>query len=159
MDCIPRYIDDEDNWELMSRHFVEEIKEAVFDMCASSSAGPDGYNGTFYQKCWHIIQEYIVAFVQAFFDGGNLTKYYSHTYLALIPKVEAPSNFSNLRPISLSNYSHKIIFKVMSKRLNPILPRIISENQSNFVKGRSIIDNIFLAKEIVHGIFQKKQRW
>lgn len=98
-----------------------------------------------------------MAFVQAFFDRGNLTKYYSHTCLALIPKVEAPSNFSDLRPISLSNYSHKIIFKVMSRRRNPILPRIISENQSGFVKGRSITHNVLLAQEIVYEISQKNR--
>ncbi|XP_075083506.1 uncharacterized protein LOC142167246 [Nicotiana tabacum] len=36
--------------------------------------------------------------------------------------------------------------------LAPILPNIISANQSGFVKGRSISENIMLAQEIVQGI-------
>ena len=40
----------------------------------------------------------------------------------------------------------------MSSRLAPILPNIISENQSRFVKGRSISENIMLAQGIIHGI-------
>ncbi|XP_019241989.1 PREDICTED: uncharacterized protein LOC109222035, partial [Nicotiana attenuata] len=41
---------------------------------------------------------------------------------------------------------------VIGSRLGPILPKIISANQSGFVKGRNISQNIMLAQEIVHGI-------
>ena len=34
----------------------------------------------------------------------------------------------------------------------PILPSIISENQSGFVKGSGFFENIMLAQEIIHGI-------
>ncbi|XP_075086341.1 uncharacterized protein LOC142169044 [Nicotiana tabacum] len=37
-------------------------------------------------------------------------------------------------------------------RLNPLLRGLISENQSGFVSGRSITDNVMLTQEIVHGI-------
>ncbi|XP_060211721.1 uncharacterized protein LOC132639280 [Lycium barbarum] len=36
--------------------------------------------------------------------------------------------------------------------INNILPKIISENQSSFVKGRQITENILLTQEIIHGI-------
>lgn len=121
-------------------------------MCPTSSAGPDGYNGVFYQRCWHIINKEVVNVVQSLFKGNSLTKYYTHTCLVLIPKVESPTCFSNLRPISLSNFSSKIITKVLSRRMNPLLPKLISENQSGFVKGRAITENVLLTHEIVHGI-------
>ncbi|XP_060198172.1 uncharacterized protein LOC132627088 [Lycium barbarum] len=38
------------------------------------------------------------------------------------------------------------------KLLNPLLYVLISENQSGFVSGRSITDNVMLTQEIVHGI-------
>lgn len=76
--------------------------------------------------------------------------YFTHTCLALIPKIESPSNFSELRPISLSNFSNKIVSKILARRLNPILHRLISVNQSGFVLGRLITENFVLAQEIIH---------
>lgn len=90
-------------------------------MSSFSSAGPDGFNVTLYHKCWDIIKEDIKEFVQEFFNGKNMTKFYSHTCLVLIPKVDSPTNFLELRPISLSNFSSKIISKILSRRLNPML--------------------------------------
>nr|XP_009802923.1 PREDICTED: uncharacterized protein LOC104248369 [Nicotiana sylvestris]XP_016436485.1 PREDICTED: uncharacterized protein LOC107762629 [Nicotiana tabacum] len=135
-----------DNANLSTIPEYEEIKEAVFRMSSSSSAGPDGYNGTFYHKCWNIIKDDVQDFVQNF---RRLTKVYSHTCLVLIPKVESPMVFSDLRPISLSNFSCKIVSKILSRRLNPLLNKIISEYQSGFIKGRIITENVLLAQEIV----------
>ncbi|XP_060210726.1 uncharacterized protein LOC132637688 [Lycium barbarum] len=151
-DCIPKIVTAEDNKILTSIPDIEEIKTAVFSLSASSSPGPDGYNGTFYQKCWNIISNDVKDFVQSFFQGKKLTKLYSHTCLVLIPKITPPSCFSDLRPISLTNFSCKIISKILSNRLSPMLDKIISENQSGFVKGRLITENILLAQEIVHDI-------
>lgn len=123
-------------------------------MSAASAAGPDGYSGMFFHSCWDIIQNDIKNYVQDFFRGKNLSKFYSHTCLILIPKIDSPSNFSELRPISLSNFTCKIISKILANRLNPLLGRIISDNQSGFVKGRLITDNILLTQEIAQSIKQ-----
>ena len=81
-----------------------------------------------------------------------MPKYMSHANLIMLPKVDHPNMFKDFRPISLSNFTNKIISKIMSSRLAPILPNIILENQSGFVKGRSISENIMLAQEIIHGL-------
>ncbi|XP_059310173.1 uncharacterized protein LOC132061355 [Lycium ferocissimum] len=64
----------------------------------------------------------------------------------------APDQFSQIRPISLSKFTNKILSKIITIRLAPILPKLISENQSGFIKGRLITENILLTQEIVHGI-------
>ncbi|OIT39781.1 hypothetical protein A4A49_61719, partial [Nicotiana attenuata] len=63
LECIPRTITEEDNIALTSIPNTEEIKDVVFEMGANSAAGPDGFNGTFFQKCWDIIKEDITNFV------------------------------------------------------------------------------------------------
>ncbi|XP_059292008.1 uncharacterized protein LOC132045445 [Lycium ferocissimum] len=127
-------------------------------MSSESSAGPDGFNGKFFQVCWDIIEDDIYAFVNEFFLGKNLTKFYTHTCLALIPKIDSPNSFSDLRPISLSNFSNKIISKILANRLNPLLPALISENQSGLISGRLITDNVMLTQEIVHNISKNNKR-
>lgn len=133
---------------------MDEIKKAVFSMSSTSSAGPEGYNGTFYHKCWNIISNDVKDFVQSFFNGKKLTKFFTHTCLVLIPKIYPPVIFSDLRPISLTNFSCKIISKILSIRLNPFLEKLIFENLSGFGIGRIITENVMLAQEIVHGIKQ-----
>nr|XP_016436823.1 PREDICTED: uncharacterized protein LOC107762942 [Nicotiana tabacum] len=146
-----------DNESLTAIPDTKEIRYVVFNMDPDSAAGPDGYNGKFFQSFWDIIKEDITDFVQAVFNGRRLTKFFSHTCLVLIPKVDSPNSFSDLRPISLSNFTAKIISKILSRRLNPILGKLISENQSGFVKGRLITENILLSQEIAQGVNKKNR--
>ncbi|XP_060181423.1 uncharacterized protein LOC132611026 [Lycium barbarum] len=53
-----------------------------------------------------------------------------------------------LEPISLSNVTQKIVSKVLNERLSRVIPRIISQNQSGFVKDRSIGENVCLPKKL-----------
>ena len=48
--------------------------------------------------------------------------------------------------------SYKCIAKFLANRLKLIMPDIIDQNQSVFVKGRSISDNILLAQELFRGL-------
>lgn len=76
----------------------------------------------------------------------------THTNLVLLPKKKDVQNFSDLRPISLSNFSNKIISRVIHERLVDIIPNIISDEQAGFVKGRSIAENVLLTQEIITDI-------
>ncbi|XP_060179946.1 uncharacterized protein LOC132609802 [Lycium barbarum] len=147
-------INHNDNASLNAIPDLEETKNVVFNMIPSSVVGPDGNNGNFLKKSWNIIQEDIKNMVHVLFNGKNLTKFYSHTCLVLIPKVESPSNFGDLRPISLSNFTTKIISKILSIWLNPLLDKVIFENQSGFVKGRLITENVLLAQELAQRVSQ-----
>lgn len=95
--------------------------------------------------------------VKASFNGQELPRYIIHTNLVLLPKKEVVANFGDLRPISLSTFTNKIISKVVHGRIVTVLPNIISANQSGFVKGKSITENVFLAQEIIRDINRRNK--
>ncbi|XP_031098230.1 uncharacterized protein LOC116002268 [Ipomoea triloba] len=64
---------------------------------------------------------------------------------------------ANLRLIALCNVTYKIVTKAIANRLKPIMNHMISENQSAFVLGRLITDNIMVAFEMQHFLKWKTQ--
>ncbi|XP_019254951.1 PREDICTED: uncharacterized protein LOC109233517 [Nicotiana attenuata] len=131
-------ISSDDNDTLTKDLSMTELKEIAFSMNPTSAAGPNGMNGKFYQACWEVIKENLLKVVLLFFIGNPMPRYMTNACLALFPKVEFTNSLTEFRPTSLSNFINKIISNVICSRLAPILPKIISANQSGFVKGGNI---------------------
>ena len=55
----------------------------------------------------------------------------------------------NLRPISLLNVDYKIITKAIVKRLEKVLPSIINPDQTGYMKGCYIGENVRLIQDII----------
>jgi hypothetical protein len=89
--------------------------------------------------------------------GGHIPAGWNDTIIALIPKTKKPERVIELRPISLYNVVYKLVSKVLSKRLRAILPEIITQNQSAFMPGRLISDNILIAYELTHYLLNKRE--
>jgi hypothetical protein len=85
-------------------------------------------------------------------SSGKVLLALKSTFLTLIPKEQRFINPRNFRPIALCNMIYKIISKVIALRLKPIIPFIISKEQSGYVEGRKIMDSVILVHEIIHSL-------
>ena len=47
---------------------------------------------------------------------------------------------------------YKIISKVIVNRLKPLLPNLISPEQSGFIEGRQILEGFILVHEVIHSL-------
>ena len=70
----------------------------------------------------------------------------------MVPKVRDSSKLEQYRPISLVGAMYKIISKVLASRMKKVLPSLIDERQSAFVKERGILDSVLMANEVVEDL-------
>ncbi|VFQ93090.1 unnamed protein product [Cuscuta campestris] len=153
-----RELEDGDPKDIISfivNHYEKEIKAAIWHLNPNSSAGPDGYNGDFFRKFWDIIKEDLISAVQDFFLGQPIPMAFGSTYIILIPKQEGAKVIGDYRPIALSTFFSKIISRILSNRLSPLLDKIISPEQAGFQKGKGIEEHIFLTNELMHRLESK----
>ena len=85
-----------------------------------------------------------------YLNSGSLPQALFHSFITLIPKVKDPTYVSEFRPISLSNVLYRIFAKVLTNRLQAIMPNLILEHQIAFLFDRLISDNILVAFETLH---------
>ncbi|XP_071939975.1 uncharacterized protein [Coffea arabica] len=102
-----------------------------------------------------VIAQDVYAVVLSFFCGTELPRFVTSTSLVLIPKVSNPQDFSQFRPISPCNFFNKLLSRILTNQLAGILPKLISLQQTGFVKGRNITENYLLVREVVSGIGKK----
>lgn len=127
-------------------------------MHPTKAQGLDGMPPLFFQKYWHIVVESVIAMALKVLHMGQFPTNLNHTFITLILKKEKVTKVANFCPISLCNVLYKIVAKVIiANRLKMILSSITSKSQSAFIYGRQIMDNIFIADELVHYLRRKKK--
>jgi hypothetical protein len=97
-----------------------------------------------------MVRKNVCNAVIQFLNNGQFDKEINATNIALVPKKKNPSRVIDFWPISLCNVVYKLIAKVLANRHKRVLGEIISLNQSAFIPGRLIIDNVLIAFEAFH---------
>lgn len=114
------------------------------------SPWPDGFATCFYHKSWGTVGKVVSRVVLQYLNGGVFDAAINSTNIVLIPKVSSPSRVKKYRPIKLCNVLYKLIAKMLENRLKTVLPHVISLEESAFIPGRLVTDNILVAFETLH---------
>ena len=84
------------------------------------------------------------------FEIGQLPIPQKCGIIKLIPRKDAdPNLIKNWRPLTPLNCDYKIVSKAIANRIKTVLPELISDDQSGFIKNRCISDNIRMLDSVI----------
>ena len=84
------------------------------------------------------------------YEKGQMSVSQRRGVITLLPKEDSSLLYlKNWRPITLLNVDYKIASKAIAKRIEPMLPQIIHTDQTGFIKGRYIGENIRLIDDLM----------
>nr|XP_025702548.1 uncharacterized protein LOC112803254 [Arachis hypogaea] len=127
-DGLVKQINDEEAAVLEEMPSTEEVREEVWDCESSKSPGSNGYNMNFIKKCWGELGQEFTAAVLGFFQNAKL-----------------PTDAN-------------VISKVLVRRMRLVMPHLVGETQSAFVKGRKIHDGALITCETVQWLKLRKKQ-
>ncbi|KAA3460943.1 Retrovirus-related Pol polyprotein LINE-1 [Gossypium australe] len=105
---------------------------------------------------WDILGNDICNWVKGVFAGQPIDQELNNTLIILILKKDCPDDFSQFRPINLCSVMYKLVKKVIANRFKVVFPKLISQEQTEFIAGRNISDNIILAQEVIYSMHYKR---
>jgi len=152
LDCVTPCVTETMNNTFCAPDTREEVDYALKQMHLYQAPVPDEMNPFLFQRFWDIIGNYITTAVISILNGHAIPPKLNHTFVAFIPKKTKSDLISDFYPISLCNVIYKLITKVISNRLKPLLPFIISDTQRAFVHRPLISDNILIAFGVLHAM-------
>ena len=119
-------------------------------MECNKTPSSDGLPAEFYKVFWNDIADFFLKSINQAYHAGQLSVTQRRGIIKLIPKKDAePYLIKNWRPISLLNCDYKIAAKAIANRFKHVLPDLIDNDQTGFLKGRFIGENIRLVDGVI----------
>ena len=121
----------------------QEVLASINESSPNKSPGSDGLPVEFYKTFWPSIKNELMNCYRCNFMKESLSITQRQGIITLIPKADKdPLSLANWRPISLLNADYKILTKCLANRLKVLLPNVIHPDQTGFMAGRIIGENI-----------------
>ena len=121
----------------------QEITQAINSMHSGKAAGPDGFPIEFYKACAEKLVPILGSVYEEAFTAKKLPETMTQANIAvLLKKDRDPLDCGSYRPISILCCDYKILTKILSRRLDTVIPKIIADDQTGFVPGRQSFYNV-----------------
>ena len=124
---------------------LNELLASVKRQNNGKSPGSDGYTAEFFKFFFTDLGKFMLRAVNYGFQYGEMSITQRQGIITCLPKPGKDKKFlKNWRPISLLNTVYKITSSCIAERIKSVLPSVIHEDQTGFIKGRYIAENIRL---------------
>ena len=133
-------LDENDSATREEKVSVEEISALLNQMENGSGPGSDGITTDimkfFLNKVGVLATN---SFVEAF-DIGELSYTQKQGVITLLHKGNEvdKEELNNWRPVALTITDNKILAKVLADRLSGVIPKLVSEGQVGYIRGRNM---------------------
>ena len=135
-----------------------ELQKAMLDMKGDKTPGLDGLPVEFYRCYWNELSNILYQVYESAYQGGRLNDTARQGVILLLPKgSKNPLFLKNWRPLTLLNLDYKILAKALAGRLKSVLPDLIGPQQTGFMEGRQISENIRKTIDVITYVNKKKQ--
>jgi len=138
-------------YEMLNQPISElEIEDALKRAPKGKSPGIDSLSNEMLLKFWPELKDTFMAALNESFLSGLLTTSQRKSLVTLIPKGNPDSDkLSNYRGISLLCCDYKLISSALTHRMKKVIGKLIDEEQTGFIKGRQISENICMIRDIL----------
>lgn len=130
----------------------EDVEHEFKSTPTGKSPRPYGFTLYFFHYCWYFLKDGVWKLVEESRKYLVVLHALNATFLTLIPKEEICFQPKSFCPIVLYNVIFKIITKVIVIFLKPLLPLLTSQEQTSYVEGRQVIDNVIPTHELIHSL-------
>ena len=128
----------------------KECADALKQMANNKTPGLDGFPVEFYKVFWLDLKSILIDSFNYAYEKGELSLDQKRGVITLIPKKDKNRLLvKNWRPITLLPVDYKILAKILSNRLKKVIHKIVNRDQTGYIKGRYIGENIRIIKDVI----------
>lgn len=142
--------------QLDSALTIQELNLALQSMQNNKAPGPDGLPVEFFKAFQAKLTPLLHSVYLESLSLGSLPPTLRQASISVLLKKDKDADIcTSYRPISLMNVDTKILAKALARRLEKVLPTIISKEQTGFIKGRQLYYNV---RTLLNIIYSKETR-
>ncbi|CAI5530214.1 unnamed protein product [Closterium sp. Naga37s-1] len=145
--------------ELAADWTEEEVKAAFGAMAANKSPGKDGLPKELFEAHWDLLGKGFMAMAKDFAASASLSTDVKEAVTILLHKKGDKDQLNNYRPITLLNFSYKVLARVIADRMKKVMGKVISEEQYGFLPGRRLTDAVGLFADVIDAARNKNKDW
>ena len=153
----PHKVNEEMKVTLDSELTLEEVSEALVQTKRFKTPGPDGIPCDFYKMFYGKLKDLMLDAFKYAFQARKIHQSSREGIISLIPKPNRDNRYlKNWRLIILLCADYKLLAKAISNRIRGQLKDLIDKDQSAFVQGRDIANNIWKIDDVIHLCYKHK---